>query len=338
MKKILLAVFLLILIIGAIGAWMVFGPATGFSADKEVLYIRTDAATKKAVLDSLRQNKIIGNDFAFNQLANRVDYWNNIKPGRYEIDKGTSALNIVRMLKNGRQSPLNLTITKIRTKEDLARITGNKFEFDSLAMIRFLYSNDSLEKYNRDTTLAMTLVLPDTYTYYWTSSPASVLKKLFDESEKFWTDERKAKAEKLGLTPASAYIVASIVEEETNHGPEKSTIASVYINRVRKGIPLQADPTVKFALRDFSLTRIYQKHTKFPSPYNTYYTKGLPPGPICTPSKKTIDAVLNAPETEYIFFVASPKFDGTHDFSVSYEEHLQKARLYQQELDRRQIR
>ncbi len=317
---------------------MVFGPATGFSADKEVLYIRTDAATKKAVLDSLRQNKIIGNDFAFNQLANRVDYWNNIKPGRYEIDKGTSALNIVRMLKNGRQSPLNLTITKIRTKEDLARITGNKFEFDSLAMIRFLYSNDSLEKYNRDTTLAMTLVLPDTYTYYWTSSPASVLKKLFDESEKFWTDERKAKAEKLGLTPASAYIVASIVEEETNHGPEKSTIASVYINRVRKGIPLQADPTVKFALRDFSLTRIYQKHTKFPSPYNTYYTKGLPPGPICTPSKKTIDAVLNAPETEYIFFVASPKFDGTHDFSVSYEEHLQKARLYQQELDRRQIR
>ncbi|MBA2745350.1 MAG: endolytic transglycosylase MltG, partial [Flavisolibacter sp.] len=294
MKKVLFIVFFLILLAAAICVWMVFGPGTGFSSSKEVLYIRSDAATKEAVMDSLKNNKIVGNAAVFNFIASRLKYFDNIRPGRYEIEKGSSVLNIVRKLRNGQQAPINLTITKTRTKEDLARITGNKFEFDSSAMMRYLNSNDSLKQFNKDTTLVMTMVLPDTYSFLWTHSPVTVLQKLHAESEKFWTDERKSKATILGLTTASAYIIASIVEEETNHDPEKSNIASVYINRIKKGMPLQADPTVKFALRDFSLTRIYQKHTRFPSPYNTYFTKGLPPGPICTPSKKTLDAVLNA--------------------------------------------
>jgi UPF0755 protein len=335
MKKILFIFLALVLIAGAAVAWLVIGPGTGFSENKKILYIRTSAATTSAVMDSINKNEIVNSPTVFRWIASQLDYWENIRPGRYEIQKGTNVLSIVRMLRNGRQSPVNLTITKLRTKEDLARVTGNRFEFDSLQMIRFLNSNDSLKAFGVDTNHAMTLVLPDTYSYLWTSTPDVVLKKLHDEKVKFWTEERKQKASSLGITPEQAYIIASIVEEETNYGPEKPTIASVYLNRVRKGMLLQADPTVKFALKDFGLRRIYHTHTRFPSPYNTYVTKGIPPGPICTPSKNTIEAVLDAPKTEYIFFVASHNFDGSHDFSVTYDEHLKKARLYQQALNRR---
>jgi UPF0755 protein len=335
MKKIFFILFALVLIVGVVAFWLVMGPGTGFSESKKILYIRSNDASPAVVMDSIQKNEIVSSPKVFRFIASQLDYWENIRPGRYEINKGMNVLSIVRMLRNGRQSPVNLTITKLRTKEDLARVTGNRFEFDSSAMMNYLNSNDSLRDYGVDTSLAMTIVLPDTYTYLWTSTPDVILNKLYEESKKFWTDERKQKASALGITPQQAYIVASIVEEETNHGPEKPTIASVYLNRVRKGMLLQADPTVKFALKDFGLRRIYQTHTRFPSPYNTYVSKGIPPGPICTPSKKTIEAVLDAPTTDYIFFVASHNFDGTHDFSVTYDEHLKKARLYQQALNKR---
>ena len=335
MKKILIILLTLVLVSAAIGAWLVLGSGTGFTTKKEVLYIRSNGPTKEAVLDSIRKNDIVSNETIFNWVATQLNYWDKIKPGRYEIDKGASVLSIVRQLRNGSQTPVNLVITKIRTKEDLARMAGNKFEFDSSRMMTFLNTNDSVREFGTDTSLVMTMVLPDTYTYLWNNTPEMVFKKIADESKKFWTEERKKKAASQGLTPEKVYIVASIVEEETNHGPEKGNIASVYLNRVKKGMPLQADPTVKFALKDFSLKRIYQKHTQVQSPYNTYVVKGLPPGPICTPSRKTIDAVLDAPQTKYEYFVASPKFDGTHDFSESYEEHLVKAKLYQQALNER---
>jgi UPF0755 protein len=333
MKKIIGILLALILIVGAVVAWMVVGPVTWFSGSKEALYIRSDAATKQAVMDSLRANKIIKHERIFSLLADRLNYWQLIKPGKYEIKKGSSLLSIVRMLRNGQQTPVNLVITKLRTKEDLARMTGSRFEFDSAQMMAFLNNSDSLRKYNIDPERSLALVLPDTYTYFWNTTPAKVYKKLAEESEKFWTKERKQQAQAYGLDPIQAYTLASIVEEETNASAEKGHIASVYLNRMNKGMPLQADPTVKFALKDFSLKRIYQKHLEVESPYNTYRNRGLPPGPICTPSRKTIDAVLNSPKTEYIYFVASPKFDGTHDFSVTYDEHLKKAREYQAALN-----
>lgn len=336
MKKVVLIVLLLTLVGVGIVAWMVVGPGTNFKSEKETLYIRTNAANKKAVLDSLTVNNIIKNQTVFNLLADRMEYWTNIKPGKYEIKKGSSALEIIRKLRNGQQTPVNLVITKLRTAEDLARLAGNKFEFDSTAMIRFI-QNDLTSKATVDTNTALTLVLPDTYTFFWNTTPEKVFKKLIDESEKFWTAERKQKAEAKGLTPAQAYTLASIVEEETNAHAEKGNIASVYLNRIKIGMPLQADPTVKFALKDFGLRRIYQKHLQTESPFNTYRNRGLPPGPICTPSKKTIDAVLNAPETNYIYFVASPQFNGTHEFSASYSEHLKKAKAYQEALNQRGI-
>lgn len=330
MKKLLLIVLILILICGAVAGWIFLGPATGFSSSEKALYIRSNAATKKAVMDSLTKNKIITNETAFEFLANRLDYWKNIKPGKYEIKKGSSLLKIVRMLRNGSQTPVKFIITKIRLKESLAEMVGRKFECDSTAMINFLNSEDSLKKFETGPELAVCNILPDTYTYFWNTYPSKIYQKFYDASQKFWTDERKQKAQALGLTPEQVYILASIIEEETTNDKEKDTIASVYLNRYKKGMALQADPTLKFAARDFALKVIQGPIMHIASPYNTYDNKGLPPGPICTPSKKTIDAVLNPANTNYMFFVANSKLNG-HLFSETFEEHKIKAAEYHRE-------
>jgi UPF0755 protein len=332
MKKIIFILALLTIVFFAL-AWVFAGSSTRFTSSKKAFYIHSNAATKKAVLDSLKADSVIRNELAFNWLADRMDYWKNIKPGKYEIKRGSSLLTVLRLLKNGRQSPVNFTITKLRTKEDLARIVGNKFETDSVQMLRFLNSPDSLNRFDEDTSSVMCSVLPDTYIYFWNIHPSDIFEKLSEASKKFWTEERKRKASEHGLTPRQVYILASIIEEETNYQPEKGNIASVYINRYNKGMPLQADPTIKFALRDFGLKRIYGKYTAVESPYNTYKNKGLPPGPICTPSRKTIEAVLDAPHTNYMYFVVNSGHTGTHAFSETYEEHLEKARQYHIHLD-----
>jgi UPF0755 protein len=331
MKKLLLTLLILLIICGAVAAWIFLGPATGFSSSEKALYIRSNAATKKAVMDSLVKNDIITNETAFEFLANRLNYWKNIKPGKYEIKKGSSVLTIVRVLRNGSQSQVKFTINKIRTKEDIAEMVGRKFECDSAAMINFLNSEDSLKKFATSPELAVCNILPDTYTYFWNTYPSKIYQKFYDASQKFWTDERKQKAQALGLSPQQAYILASIIEEETTNDREKDTIASVYLNRLNTGIKrLQADPTLKFAVKDFSLKRIAGEILNVESPYNTYKYPGLPPGPICTPSKKTIDAVLNPAKTNYMFFVANPQLNG-HLFSVTFEEHLKKAAQYHEE-------
>ena len=282
-------------------------------------------------MDSLVDNNIITNETAFEFLANRLDYWKNIKPGKYEFSKGSSLLTIIRTLRNGRQTPVNFTINKVRTKEDLAEMVGRKFECDSTAMLNFLNSEDSLRKFNTSSELAVCNIIPDTYTYFWNTSPSTIYQKWYNASEKFWTDERKQKAQALGLTPQQVYILASIIEEETTNDREKDTIASVYLNRLNSGTRLlQADPTLKFAVRDFSLKRIAGDILNVESPYNTYRNPGLPPGPICTPSKKTIDAVLNPAKTNYMFFVANSKLNG-HLFSETFEEHIKKANEYREE-------
>lgn len=337
MKKVILFLVILLLLGAAVIAWVFIGPATAFDNTKKTLYISSAAPIKRAVMDSLTKNEIVKNDQAFEWLANRMNYWSMIKPGKYEIKKGSSLLNIVRMLRNGQQTPVNLVITKLRTKEDLSKLVGRKFETDSAQMQNFLNNNDSLKTYGITSELAMTMILPDTYTYFWNTGPEKIYKKLADETVKFWTPERKQKASAQGLTPVQAFILASVVEEETNASAEKGNIASVYINRINKGMPLQADPTVKFALKDFGLKRIYEKHLMVESPYNTYRNPGLPPGPICTPSKATIDAVLNAPRTNYLYFVASSDFNGTHVFSATYEEHLKKAKEYQNALNQLEL-
>lgn len=333
MKKILLLVGVLALLALAIGSWLLLGSATVFKDQKRYLYIATAAPTEAAVMDSLVQNGIIRNAGLFSWVASRMGYWQQVKPGKYKIERGTGMLSLVRMLRNGRQEPVNLVITKLRTPQDFARLVGRRLETDSAQMMAYLQSDSFRVKRSISAAESMAFVLPDTYTYFWNSGPEKIFQKLADAYRAFWTNERKRKAEAKGFTPLQISIIASIVDEESNAIEEKDTIASVYMNRLQKGMPLQADPTVKYALQDFSLKRIYQKHLAVASPYNTYRNSGLPPGPICTPQQKTLDAVLDAPATDYLYFVASPAFNGTHVFSATYAQHQVKAKQYQQALN-----
>lgn len=332
-KKIALSILFICVFVGLFIGWRFFMSNTNFSEKSKFLYIRTGHANYEEVYRSLSDSNFIKNPSSFNFLANRMGVWNKLRPGKYEIKKGMSLFDIGKMLRNGRQSPVNLIITKLRTMEQLAGMVGRKFECDSLAMVKFMTDLDSLKKFGLDSHTVMTAVLPNTYTYLWNSTPSIIFSKLYAEYKKIWTPERKRLAQQHGLTPTTAYILASIIEEETTAKEDKGNMASVYMNRINKGIRLGADPTVKFALKDFSLKRIYEKHTAVESPYNTYRNFGLPPGPICTPSLETIDEVINSPSTNYLFFVAKSDFSQRHVFTESYAEHLKYAKEYHKALD-----
>jgi UPF0755 protein len=333
MKKTILTILFLLIIVGGFIGWKVFGP-TVHAPEKKYFYIKTGddyAAVKKDLVD----DKIIAGGFWFDQVSKRLSYPAKVKAGRYEIKAGMSVFNLVRILRSGNQSPVNLIITKLRTKEDLAQKIAANFETDSLSVISFLNNNDSLQKYNLDSSTVMTAVIPNTYSFLWNTPASKIFKKLYSDYEKFWNEERRKKAEALHMTPQQVYTMASIVEEETTKDADKGKIASVYINRIASGQRLEADPTIKFALRNFGLKRIRDSHklAAKESPYNTYFSTGLPPGPICTPSSKTIDAVLNAPTTNYLFFVAKPDWSGLSNFADNYAEHQMNARIYQHFLD-----
>ncbi len=330
MKRILLVLVFLVLAAGAYFGWQLFGPVVK-APEGKYFYINTGTSFTDMRSALLHQN-IIPNGFVFDQVSKRADF-TLPKPGRYTIDDGSSLVELVRMLKHGRQSPVRLVITKLRTKEDLAGRIGKNFEADSADMIRILLNNDSLKTYGVDTHTVMTLVIPNTYEVTWNGTPDKFLKRLKTEHDKFWNEERRKKAASKGLSPEQVYTMASIVDEETNKRSDKPLIASVYMNRIRKGMKLEADPTVKYAMRAFGLTRIYFNHLKYDSPYNTYQYAGLPPGPICTPSIESIDAVLEAPETDYIFFVAKPDFKGYSNFASTYEQHKVYANMYRKALD-----
>lgn len=329
LKQVFIFLLVMLLATGSFLGWKLFGPSVQ-EPEGKFFYIRTGESFSE-MTDNLVREKIISHRFWFLQAA-RILKFTMPKAGKFSIRKDMSIYQLIRILKNGKQTPVNLVITKLRLKEELARKLGNQFEFDSAKAMQFLGSNDSLSVYGADTNTVLAFILPDTYTYFWNSTPKKVWEKLFQHWKKFWTEERKAKATQWGLTPVQVMTLASIIDEESNYLPEKTTIASVYLNRIQKKMPLQADPTIKYAVKDFSLKRIYQKHLALESPFNTYKNTGLPPGPICTPQAATVDAVLNAPKTDFLYFVAKSDFSGVHVFSSNYNDHLKKAREYQQAL------
>ncbi|MBX2938806.1 MAG: endolytic transglycosylase MltG [Ferruginibacter sp.] len=332
MKKIIASLLIILLLAALFIAWKVFGPSV-HAPEGNYLYIRSNH-NMDSLKQTLIQEKILSSTFYFDRVRklSRV-HFHKVKPGRYKIEDGSNLIDLIRKLKRGQQEPVRFVINKLRTKEDLAARIGRHFECDSAQAIRYLLNNDSLKKWNLDTNTVMGVVIPNTYLLNWNGSVDHILNRLQSEQKKFWNNERLEKARQLKLSPIQVYTLASIVEEETNKKEDKGKIASVYLNRYRKGMKLQADPTVKYALRDFGIKRVYYKHLSVPSPYNTYYTSGLPPGPICTPSPQTIDEVLNAPETAYLFFVAKPTFDGFSNFATDYSEHMKYARAYQKALD-----
>jgi UPF0755 protein len=329
MKKIL---FILILLIIAFATWFFLASDTNFKENKRALYIRNGGSFND-VVDSVEHNDLLQVPIVFKYVAQAIGYDKAVKPGKYVIKKETSLFEVLRMLRSGNQSPVNLVIIKLRTRSDFAAKIANNFECDSTTFSNFINNDDSLRTFGLDTNTVMTAIIPNTYSMLWTTPTAKIFKKLFYAQQDFWTAERKQKAATLNLTPKQVYILASIVEEETNKEEDKGNIASVYLNRKNTGMRLSADPTVKFAMQDFTLKRIYDKYLVNPSPYNTYQHFGLPPGPICTPSIKTIDAVLNQPATNYLYFVAKPDWSGLSNFASTYEEHMVNARSYQHFLD-----
>ena len=332
MSAFLKIIIALIVILGIYFSWNIAGPVV--SAPKEKYFYVTTGSNFEEVKSALVERKVISNTFFFEWISKLLNYPSHIKPGRYEFTNGSNLISLVRKLKSGNQKAVRLVLTKLRTKEDFAKKIGENFETDSLEAIKFLLSNDSLAPYHLDTNTVMSIIIPNSYLLWWNGSFSKIFKRLKTQHDYFWEGKRVEKAKRLGMSPEAIYTLASIVEEETNMEKDKPKVSSVYINRLKKGMKLEADPTVKYAMRQFELKRILNGHLSYSSPYNTYTQKGLPPGPICTPSINTIDAVLDVPETDYIFFVAKPDFSGYSNFSNNYNEHLKYAKLYQQALDK----
>ncbi len=330
--KTAIAVLVGLLALALIGGYFVFAPNTGSLSEGQYLYIHTGSGYEQ-VKAALQQGGFVRDMKSFDFLAKRVDYPTHVHPGRYRIHAGMSNWSIVHLLRSGRQEPVKLTIGKLRLKEDFVHLVGTRLEADSETLWHILSDNVYLAQFGLDSSSALCAVMPNTYEFYWNTGADKVFRKIAKTFTSFWNDSRRAAAQKQGLTPVQAIVLASIVEEESNMRDEQPLIASTYLNRMRKGMRLQADPTARYAAGDFTLRRITSQQTSIASPYNTYYVQGLPPGPICTPAAATIEAVLKAPTTDYLYFCARPDFSGYHSFSASYAEHLKNAAQYQQALN-----
>jgi len=275
---------------------------------------------------------------AFRMLSQHWNYADHIRSGRYAITPDESTITVFRHLKNGHQSPVRLTIPESRTMDRLAGALSKKLMLDSVTLVTNFQDSDFCAHLGYDTATIASLFVPDTYEIYWNTPLNSLMERLRKEHDHFWNGQRIAKATSLGLTENEVCTLASIIDEETANNAEKPMIAGMYLNRLKKGMPLQADPTVKFALKNFALRRIYHDMLNYNSPYNTYKNTGLPPGPIKIASVAGIDAVLNRVEHDYLYMCAKEDFSGTHNFASNYQDHLKNAARYAQALNDRGIK
>ncbi|HSY62263.1 MAG TPA: endolytic transglycosylase MltG [Cytophaga sp.] len=303
-----------------------------------VLYIRS-GATFQDVLDTLDKHDAYDDKTSFAFIAKMLDYQEHVKAGRYIIGARSTNLQVVRKLRSGAQDPIRITFNSIRLKSEFADRVGGKFSFGKDTLLTLLSNEAVCKKYGFDTSTILTMFLPNTYEFYWSLSAENFMNRMKEEYDTFWTQQRKDLASAAGLTPVQVIILASIVEAETNKTTEKATVAGVYINRLNVNMPLQADPTVKFALGDFTIKRINHDLIEAAgnSPYNTYKVMGLPPGPINMPSMITIDKVLHYESHDYLFFVADPARPGYHSFNTDYRAHVNKANAYRKSLNNRNI-
>ena len=260
------------------------------------------------------------------------------REGAFKITQGMSPFTAARRIKNGVQDGIRFTFNNVRTLDEWTQRWGDTFMHGPDAMRKALMDSALCAKYGKTPQTIACLLMPDTYEFYWNITPEKMLDRMNDYYNDFWTSERKAKAERLGLTHDEVATVASIVEEETSKADERGKVARLYLNRYQQGMRLQADPTVKFAIGDFSIKRITVPMTQINSPYNTYRVNGLPPGPIRLPEKSTIDAVLDAPQHDYLYMCARADFSGYHDFTRDYASHLDNAHRYQAALNKRGIK
>ncbi|MEO0899107.1 MAG: endolytic transglycosylase MltG [Bacteroidota bacterium] len=289
--------------------------------------------------NKLLDEKIIKDPRSFHWLAEQMNYPKHVYPGRYIIKNGMSNRELIGLLRSGLREPIDFTFVKFRKKQDLAKHIGERLEMSSQDISDVMEDQSFLKKQGGlNPELAMMIFIPNTYEMHWHIKPKEFYERMFKEYKRFWNEDREAKRKKLNLTRKEVMTLASIVEEETNKNDEKARVAGVYLNRVRKKWPLEADPTVKYAVGDFTLRRILNKHLKYDSPYNTYLYPGIPPGPICTPSIPSIDAILDSEKHDYMFFCAKIDGSGYHHFSKTLAAHEAYAQKYRRMLDQAGIR
>lgn len=339
-KKFKITVYLLVAFaVGAIGIGLyiknsVFKP---LELTKTAYIYIEPSTTYSEVMAQINQKVKLPSDKLFQLIAVQMKYPESIKTGRYAIENGMTMPEIIRMLRSGKQSAVKLTFNNMRTKENLAARISNQLMVDSVTLLNALKDEKQVVELGFDTNTVVAMFIPNTYEIYWDTSVDKFLNRMHKEYTRFWNNDRTAKAEKIGLTPIEVSILASIVEEEATYSDEYATVAGLYLNRLKRGQRLEADPTVKFAVGDVTLRRILYKHLEIESPYNTYRNDGLPPGPIRIPSIQAIDATLSPADHNYLFMVAKDDLSGRHNFSTTHAEHVRNARKYQRALNERKI-
>ena len=340
MKRILLFLVLVVLVVGGFFAWRmwrdVFGPGARFAAEEKVLLIPTGADLDQ-VMDSLKSTGILKDEKTFHWVAERKKYADKVRPGRYVVPSGMSMNDLVNKLRNGEQDPVRITFANIKNIPQLAGQVSKYVEADSLAMIEAILSPATAKRLGFTRETIISLFLPNTYEVWWTVTPDQLIDRFAKEYKRFWTPERQAAATAMGLSQSEVSTLASIVQAETGKAADAPMIAGVYLNRLRIGMPLQADPTLKFALGMDTLSRLLNADMRIDSPYNTYTHVGLPPGPINLPEPRFIDAVLHPSKNNYLYFCAREDLSGYSNFSATYEQHQVNARRYQQALNKRGI-
>ena len=337
MKKILIWTFVVGIVLGAaVAVWGVISFKGNTVVAERELFVGRDSSYEQ-LMDSLKPS--LKHHLAFDLYAERLGLEESYKVGHYVVKDGMNVIEVVRMLKLGLQTPVNVTMNNVKIPAQLAGKLAPQLEADSVELVEVFTDEALAKELGFDSPLTMfSIFLPNTYEFYWTVKPREFVDRMYREYKRFWEGDRDKKRERSGLDRVEVATLASIVYEETRKVDEMPRVAGVYMNRLRTGMPLQADPTIKYAMQDFGLRRILNRHLKTPSPYNTYLNRGLPPSPICMPSVEAIDAVLNFEKHDYLFFCARPTFDGYHNFAKTYSEHLRNARAYQAELNKRNIK
>lgn len=330
-----LGLLLILLIAGVYAYNKLFSPAFDI---EETVYIYIDEKKDyNELLLQLQTTARIKDLQSFKTLAGSTSYPDKMRTGRFAFHPKTNLRQALAILTNGIQTPIRLTFNNIRLKEDFAQRMGEELMLNGDSLLTRLKDESFCKQYGLDTATILSMFIPNTYEIYWNISLDKFVQRMKSEYDRFWTDERLRKAASIPLSPVQASILASIVEEETAVRSEYATVAGLYINRLKKGMLLQADPTVKYAVGDFSLRRILYKHLAVDSPYNTYLYGGLPPGPIRMPSIRGIEAVLNYERHNYLYMTAKEDFSGKHNFATNLTQHNKNAERYRQALNARGI-
>ena len=315
----------------------IYGPNVNTPGKKEYLLYIPTGSTYDEVIDQLFKKKIIRDRKTFEWAARKKKYHENVHPGCYRIRYNMSNNELINMLRAGLQEPVNLVINVARTPDDLAERIDKQIEAGKDELLSVMNNDSFLKEYGFTKETVIGMFIPNTYEFWWNTDAESFFKRMYKEYKRFWNNERLGRAKEINLTPSEVITLASILTNESNKEDEYRRIAGVYLNRLNKGMRLQADPTVKFALGAFERQRILKKDTYFDSPYNTYLYAGLPPGPISVPSVKAIDSVLKYEKHDFLYFCAKEDFSGYHNFSRTLDQHNKYARLYQKALNRRKI-